>query len=437
MTKKETLIMDPLHGFINISEYPVVEQIVETKYFQRLRRLAQLGLASAVYPNATHSRFTHCLGVMHVFLNLFDSILRREEKDFPNRDYQRKVGAVTALVHDIGHGPFSHASESILDKKFGGFVHEKMTCEIVTKTEISDPLKKDGIDPDDVCNIINHISSKDWRLVSQLISSQLDADRLDYLKRDSYFSGVSYGDIELDRIANTLEIWHGSSGDPFDGIAVVNPKGVPAIENYIQGRYLMYEGVYFHKLTRCMEFLLDNVFKRASELDDKKTDLSQVIDITKQTTPELLYKMDDSSCMGLFHKWVESDDNVLLDLSKRILERRRLASVTLTIEKYTDLGAVKIGQLPDLVEKAGLPKDYYFIEDSYQKSAYDVYSVDQVTREEFDPTLHIMTPNEDNQLVEISSQSSVIQTLSQTHSKKIRSFVPEEVLPGVKQIVNG
>ena len=205
--EKETLIMDPIHGFINISEYPVIEEIIETKFFQRLRRLAQLGLTSSVYPNATHTRFAHSLGVMHTFLRLFDSIMRRENNEFANKDYKRMVGAVTALLHDIGHGPFSHASESILDQKFGKFVHEDMTCDIVTKTEISDILQKYSIDPLDICNLINHIETKEWRLISQLISSQLDADRLDYLKRDSHFTGVTYGNVELDRIINTLDIW--------------------------------------------------------------------------------------------------------------------------------------------------------------------------------------------------------------------------------------
>lgn len=428
--------MDPIHDFINISEYPVIEEIVETKYFQRLRRLAQLGLTSSVYPNATHTRFAHCLGVMHVFLQLFDSILRREEDEYANKDYKRMVGAVTALVHDIGHGPFSHASELILDRNVGKFKHEDMTCEIVTKTKIKDILTSYSIDPQDVCNLIYHIDSKEWGLVSQLISSQLDADRLDYLKRDSHFTGVRYGNIELQRIVNTLEIWHGNSKDPFDGTAVVNQKGIRAIEDYIQGRYLMYDTVYFHKLSRCMEFLLDNVFKRAAELSDDKTNLSKVININTKTTPDLLYKMDDASCTALFHDWSNSDDAILQDLSIRILERRRLPSITLSTKKYTDLGAIKLGQLPEKVEKAGFSKNYYYIEDNYEKSAYDVYNPEELDDGGFSPIGHIMTPTEDGKLSEISSQSNVIQTLSKTEIRKVRIFVPEQVLPEVKLIVN-
>src|SRR5207247_9220282 len=135
------------------------------------------------------------------------------------------------------------------------------------------------IDPPFVCDLLQRQVSPDWLLISQLISSQLDADRLDYLTRDSYFTGVNYGRIDLHRIANTLQIWHGRTGDPFNETANISSKGVAAVEDYILGRYLMYQGVYFHKLSRCMEFLLANVFKRASELPDSDTNLSKVIDV--------------------------------------------------------------------------------------------------------------------------------------------------------------
>lgn len=428
--------MDPIHGFINISEYGVIQQVVESKYFQRLRRLAQLGLTSSVYPNATHSRFAHCLGVMHVFFTLFDAIVRKNPEEIAEPDHQRKIGAVTALLHDVGHGPFSHASEDILDRGSGGFVHEDMTCEIIQKTEIADILSDNGIEPSLVCDLIQHTHTKEWTLVSQLVSSQLDADRLDYLLRDSYFTGVVYGRIELHRIANTLRIWRGNTDDPFNGTAVTSPKGIGAVENYVLGRHLMYERVYFHKVSRGMESLLSNVFKRASELPDDKTGLSRVIKQDVKTTPELLYKMDDCSCIGLFHEWADSTDKILSDLSTRILGRKPLKPITLSTEQYTKLGAVKLGKLPDLVENHGYDKNYYYFEDNYEKSAYDVYSPDELEdRNKFSPASHIMTPNVDNKLVEISSRSSVIKTLSDLEQRKIRIFMPDYVLPSVREIV--
>ena len=434
---KETMIMDPIHGFINISEYPVIEELVDSKYFQRLRRLAQLGMTSAVYPNATHTRFAHCLGVMHVFLILFDAIVKKEKDGITHQQEKRKIGAVAALLHDLGHGSFSHASESILDKNFGNFNHEVMTREIISTTDIAKILKKHNIEPDFICKILQRVVPLDWLFVSQLITSQLDADRLDYLSRDSYFTGVNYGKIDIHRIANTLEIWHGQDKDSFNHTVIIKPKGISAVEHYILGRHLMYERVYFHKLSRCMEFLLVNVFQRAAELPDKKTNLSKVININVKTTPELLYKMDDGVCTSLFHEWAtNSYDPILKDLSRSILERRRFASLIISRNKYAQLGAVNLEKILDTVEHAGFDKNYYYIEDNTVKSAYDVYSPDESGDEEFSPIAHIMTPNEDGKLEEISLQSTVIRTLSHTEYRKTRMFFPELIKQEINQIVN-
>lgn len=435
MALKETLVMDPVHGFINISEYPIIEELIGTKYFQRLRRLSQLGLTSTVYPNATHTRFAHCLGVMHVFLILFDSITRRETNEISEKEKKRKVGAVTALLHDLGHGPFSHASESILDKKFGNFNHLHMTCDIIQQTEIADILNRHDIKPELIRNILYHEVDKDWRWIAQLVSSQLDADRLDYLVRDSYFTGVSYGQIDVQRIANTLQIWHGSSHDPFNDTAIVRKKGVAAIEDYILGRYLMYRGVYFHKISRCMELLLKNVFKKASELPDKETNLSEVIDINQKTTPELLYKMDDSTCTTLFHRWIKSENNILKDLSKRVLERGKLASIQIPHKKYMKLGISRLSELSKTLEGTNFPKEYYFIEDNVEKSAYDIYSLTRADGKS-SAIEHIMTLDENEHLQEISSQSKVIQTLSDDEIKVVSVFFPKQVLPKANDIVN-
>lgn len=426
--------MDPIHGFINIAEFPVIEELTDSRYFQRLRRLTQLGAASAAYPGAVHSRFSHSLGVMHIFVRLYNAINRNESvPDFENK---RITGATAALLHDIGHGPFSHASEAILDRNAGGFSHEDMSCRIIRETEIADILARHGVDPDSVCDIINHIDTPEWRLISQLISSQLDADRLDYLMRDSYYTGVNYGRIDLHRIATTVEVWHGGSDDPFNGTAIIHPKGIGAIENYILGRHLMYEGVYYHKLTRCMELLFHKVFWRAAEMDDAKTGLSAVMNIDSKTTPEQLYGMDDYSCTALFHRWTKSDDEILRDLATRILDRRRLASIELTIQKYTNLGAEKISRLPQMVQDAGYSREYYYIEDRYQKSAYDTYDPNELEEGGFSPIGHIMTPS-DGRLQEISRQSSVIQTLSQIENKKIRIFLPDDVKPEAERLVSG
>ena len=304
--------MDPIHGFIDISQYPVLEEIIETPYFQRLRRLYQLGLASTVYPNATHSRFAHSLGVMHTFLILFDSIMRRSSLPQKRIARLRPLGAVAALLHDIGHGPFSHASEHILEN--GKFDHEDMTRNIILNTEISKILKRNKIDSQIICDILKYEVSGDLRLISLLVSSELDADRLDYLMRDSFFTGVNYGQIEVQRIANTLQLWENKSPTGFKWTIVVSLKGLSAIEDYVIGRYLMYVGVYFHKTTRSIESLLKIIFDRASKTTIGKKSLKKYVDITKPVTPEILLKLDDTVCFSLFNEWSTCNDKILSDL---------------------------------------------------------------------------------------------------------------------------
>ncbi len=207
--EKIVRIMDPVHNFIDISEYPVIRQLIDTPFFQRLRRLNQLGLVSAVYPNATHSRFAHSIGVMHTFLVLFDSVVKNSKITKRKSERLRPVGAVAALLHDIGHGPFSHASEKFLQN--GRFNHEDLAQDIIRSGMIGGILKRNKIAPQMVCDILSHKVSEELLFVSQLISSQLDADRLDYLMRDALFTGVPYGKIDIYRIANTLSIWDSNS----------------------------------------------------------------------------------------------------------------------------------------------------------------------------------------------------------------------------------
>ena len=309
--------MDSVHNFIDIAEYPVTQQLIDTPYFQRLRRLHQLGLASTVYPNATHSRFARSIGVMHVFLVLFDSIAKRSSMSKNRIERLRPVGAVAALLHDIGHGPFSHASEKFLNS--GKFNHEDMTQRIIRKTEVGDILNENKISPQLICDILRHAVSGDLLFVSQLISSQLDADRLDYLMRDALFTGVPYGKIDIHRIANTLSIWNKKTPkESLKGTVVVSHKGIGAVEDYLLGRYHMYREVYYHKTIRCMENILANIFRRASELPKK---YSKTVDITKNVTPDMMLRLDDYTCYSAIHEWSVSPDKILKDMSARLINR--------------------------------------------------------------------------------------------------------------------
>lgn len=433
--EKTILVMDPIHNFIDISEYPVIKEIIETPYFQRLRRLHQLGMTSSVYPNATHSRFAHSIGVMHTFFILFDAIMQKSKIEETIIEQLRPVGAVAALLHDIGHGPFSHASEHILEK--GKFDHEAMTRDIIKKTIIEEILKKHKISPQLICDILNHEVSGDLLILSQLISSQLDADRLDYLVRDSFFTGVPYGKIDVHRIANTLEIWTNDKPKSFKGTVIVSRKGIEAIEDYILGRYLMYRGVYFHKVTRCMERILTNIFKRVTESKEALKDLKKIVNIDKKITPETLLLLDDHVCYSLFHKWTKSKDPVLKDLCKRIIDRDILKSYETTPDEIASKGIDEFSEIKEIFETKKINYDYYFIHDNQNKPAYDPYQAEQID-DNYTPISHIMIPTEKgNNLREISNESPVVNALSQDKKiRVVRFFYPKQLTHEVGKILH-
>jgi HD superfamily phosphohydrolase len=199
-TQKETIIRDPIHDFIDVSHYDFILKIIHTPYFQRTRRLSQLGVSLFVYPSATHSRFNHSLGAMEVFVRLFHHLYKDEMKGKVYHNL-RKTGIASVLLHDIGHGPFSHASEGPL-----GFQHEMMSMEIVKTNEIRGILEDADICVEDVLSVISKTATGKMKLLSQLIGSELDVDRLDYLARDIYFTGVGFGGVDLQRIIKTMTI---------------------------------------------------------------------------------------------------------------------------------------------------------------------------------------------------------------------------------------
>ena len=369
------LVMDPIHGFIDIREYPVVGELVETAHFQRLRRVGQLGLAHLVYPSATHTRFAHSLGAMRTFLALYDSVMGGGGGAFMRDEIEemRELGAAAALLHDVGHGPFSHAFESMM--RPAGFDHEEMARRIVSETEIGGLLDARGVGSRDVLAVLGGTGGGGGGggahgLVRRLISSQLDADRLDYLMRDSYFTGVNYGKIDLLRIASTLEI------DEAGGGIVVSGRGIGAVEGYIVGRYLMYKNVYYHHTVRQMECVLERAFARAAELGAAETGLDALADPSGGPPgPGELLGADDGTAMALINRWTKSGDAVLSDLASRITGRRRMAHRHVARSELDDMesDAPRMGRLRAGFDAAGLPAEYYLIVDDEAKPAYTRY----------------------------------------------------------------
>lgn len=315
MPNKLKIFNDPVYGFINIP-YALVFDIVENRYFQRLRNIKQLGLTNMVYPGANHTRFQHALGAMHL-MTLSIDVLRSKGVEISDEEAESSVLAI--LMHDLGHGPFSHALEKVLVKDVD---HEKLSLLFMEKLL---PVAPEKIE------LSIRIFTGDYpkKFLHQLVSGQLDMDRLDYLNRDSFFSGVSEGVVSYDRIIKTLNV----SND----MLVTDQKGIYSLEKFIIARRLMYWQVYLHKTVLAAEHLLINIMKRAREIYQMDENFFCTISMKKIFFDEQIqYKsfvenphlleyyadIDDQDIFTSIKIWMKHPDYILSDLCARFINRR-------------------------------------------------------------------------------------------------------------------
>ncbi len=313
INNKKKIFNDPVYGFISIPQ-EIIFDIIEHPYFQRLRRIKQLGLTHLVYPGALHTRFHHVLGAMHLMSKAVATI-RRKGHEITDEEEQAVLLAI--LLHDIGHGPFSHALEHSL---VHGVSHEEISGFFIKR--LSEVFHGEL---DMTLAIFKNEHPK--KFLHQLVSSQLDMDRMDYLNRDSFYTGVSEGIIGSDRIIEMMNVK--------DGNLVLEEKAVYSIEKFLVARRLMYWQVYLHKTVVSAEFMLIYALKRAKKMIQDGTDLfgSPALlffmknDITSddfKSRPEILEyfsQLDDYDILGAIKVWQHSDDKVLSELSKRIVNR--------------------------------------------------------------------------------------------------------------------
>ncbi len=311
---KRKIFNDPVYGFITIPN-ELIFDIIEHPYFQRLRRIRQLGLSHLVYPGALHTRFHHSMGAMYLMRQAIGTL---KDKGHDISDEESCGAAIAILLHDIGHGPYSHTLEhSIVNE----ITHEDLSALYMDRlNEIFNDQLKTGI------KIFRDQYPK--RFLHKLVSSQLDMDRLDYLKRDSFFTGVSEGIINADRIIKMLEI--------VDDNLAVEAKGIYSIEKFLIARRLMYWQVYLHKTVLAAEYMLMKVLKRAKFLASQRIDLFATSALSAflyndynkndfQSKPELLdifSQLDDFDILTSLKEWVNHPDKTLAYLSQCIVNRR-------------------------------------------------------------------------------------------------------------------
>ena len=245
-------IFDPVHHFIELSGAEA--RLLDLPAMQRLRRLRQLGLAYFAFPSAEHSRFTHALGALAMGTRAFDEVLRNSPEAFTSQAdaaYQRRLVRVALLLHDVGHGPFSHACEAVL-----GVRHEARTSELLALADMREGIAAIDVDPDDVLALIVGDQTTRYPALRELVSGpNLDADRMDYLQRDAYFTGVMSGRYDADQLVGSMRLFE-RDGQYVLGI---DSRGVVALESFVLARYMMFASVYFHHTTRLFERILQDV----------------------------------------------------------------------------------------------------------------------------------------------------------------------------------
>lgn len=312
-SNKLKIFNDPIYGFVSIP-YEIIYDLIDHPYFQRLRRIKQLGLTNLVYPGALHTRFHHAMGAMHLMGQAIE-VLR--SKNHTITEDEAKGVTIAILLHDIGHGPFSHALEHSIVSNIN---HEDISELLMSRLneEFNGELTL-------AIRIFQNKYKK--KFLHQLVSSQLDMDRLDYLKRDSFFTGVSEGVISSDRIIKMLNV--------VDDELAIEAKGIYSIEKFIIARRLMYWQVYLHKTVLSAENLLVNILKRAKELAEKKVELfctpqlrtflynkySKADFISNRELLETFAKLDDYDIMASIKVWTGHSDRVLSMLCNQLVNR--------------------------------------------------------------------------------------------------------------------
>ena len=314
--ERTKVFRDPLYGYITV-DYKLISDLIDSKEVQRLRRIRQLSGVSMVFQTAEHSRFTHSLGV-YKMANL---VLINVEGMNEISEYEKLVFLCSALLHDIGHGPYSHAFEHVIEKN-----HEEMTVNIIKseKSSVNKILSISDTLADDIASVISHDGK--FPLIESLVSSQLDVDRMDYLSRDAYFTGAAYGHIDYFRILRSMKM--------VDNKLLVRASGVHSIESYLMSRYHMYFQVYYHPVARAYECLLEGIYNRIKDLVKENIEIdaniSSFINVLNGCNDILEYiNLDDAYVNGFIKQLTKSNDHVLKTLATAFENRHLFKFVEL------------------------------------------------------------------------------------------------------------
>ena len=395
-TNKLKILNDPIYGFIRIPN-SLIFDIIEHASFQRLRRVSQMGLSNLVYPGANHTRFHHALGCLHLMQKAINVLIVKGVKI--SKDEETAL-CIAILLHDIGHGAFSHALEHSI---VTGISHEEISLKYMQRLNIEFNGKLDLA--------IKIFTGKYHRLfLPQLISSQLDIDRLDYLKRDSFYTGVAEGNISSDRLIAMMNVVNDE--------LVIEKKGIYSVEKFLIARRLMYWQVYLHKTSLVAEHMLVKVLMRAKELAEKNIDLygSSSLryflynktnkDNFDEKVLQLFSKLDDYDLLSAIKEWTNHQDKIISNLSSMI-DNRNLLKIEIFDEVVSEIDFSI--QTDRLMNSSGLTKkeaSYFVFKGDISNQAYNKYQ-----------PIKILNKNGDIEDIVLASDQLNLQALSKPVKK--------------------
>ncbi len=409
--QEEKVFKDPVHRYVHVRDQ-LIWDLIKTKEFQRLRRIKQLGTLYLSFHTAEHSRFNHSLGVYEIVRRMIDEIFAGREH-WHNED--RPLALCAALLHDLGHGPFSHCFEKIFNTD-----HELYTQQIILgDTEVNHVLSRVSPEfPKEVAAVINKTHHN--KLVISMISSQIDADRMDYLQRDAFYTGVSYGSFDMERILRLMR--------PTKDEVVIKESGMHAVEDYLMSRYQMYWQVYFHPVSRGGEVLLNRVLKRAKVLYEAgyafKEPPKYLVPFFKsnQVSVDAYLRLDEMVLNYYLQQWIDEEDAILSDLSRRFVNRDLFKHLPFDGNRFT------IDELTELFTKAGIDPDYYFVVDSFSDLPYDYNRPGINSRK----PIHLITST--GKIKEISTQSVIINSITGIQRKDYKIYYPKETILNIEDL---
>ena len=387
------VLKDPVHSYIHIN-YEVVWNCLDSKEFQRLRRIRQLGGDFQVYPTAEHSRFSHSLGVYEIVRRMVTEI---KSLSVELSEYDKICVMLAGLLHDVGHGPFSLAFEHVTNHS-----HEDYTAKIILgETELNQVLTEVSPRlPEDIVSIIEHNHPND--ILNQIISGQLDADRMDYLLRDSYFSATSYGQFDLERILRTMRV---RKIDENKKALVVKYTGIHSVEDYIMARYQMYWQVYYHPVARSYEAVFIQLFNRLKDIfkDNKEyfSDMKVLIPFLEKNvvSVEEYFKLDENSLLYCCSLIQDKDDEIAADLARRLQNRR--------LFEYVDYSEENLAQIKNMLKEQNLDEKYYLRVENVEASVYSPYKGRKILIEQLD-----------GKIVALEKASTIVESITKGEIKR-------------------